>query len=173
MSAVTSFTVRLGLFVSSYFPAFLIIAILFYRRDWRVALLAVFAGVAGCLALWLTLRHLRSLVPNALEVKSCRRQDTEAMTYVVSYVVPFLFGILESPESMVAFLVFFVWIGILYANSNMIHINPMLNLFRYQICQIETDQKRTLTLIARRDVHPGDTISAVAAGGGVYLRVGP
>jgi len=163
--------IRWLLFVSSYFPAFLIVSILFIRRDLRIALAALAVGVAGCAALWLVLRHLRSVGPKPLTIQACKPQGTEAMTYVVTYVIPFAFGVLEGPESALAFIVFFFFIGVLYVNSSLIHVNPMLNVFRYQIHQVEVQGGLTVTVISRRHLQPGHEIDAVDAGGGVFLHI--
>lgn len=168
--SVLNTTLRFLLFVSSYFPAFLIIAILYRRRHPGVAIAALAIGLAGCAGLAAVLRYLRSLVPKSVQVVRCSRQDAEAMTYVVSYVVPFLFGVLEGPDSAVAFGVFFLVIGILYANSNMIHINPMLNVVGYRIYQVETGAL-PVTLISRYPILPGGRIDAVDAGGEIFLHV--
>jgi hypothetical protein len=152
---------RFGLFVSSYFAAFLIIFILYLRRNPVLAWAALAFGLFGCLALLVVLWYLKSLIPQPLKVESCLRQDTEAMTYVVSYVVPFLSGITEGAEPALAFGVFFVVIGILYVNSNMIHINPMLNLMGYRIYRLEVQGRPPASLVTRQRVRPGATVTAV------------
>lgn len=163
-------SVRWLLFVSSYLPAFLIIAILYSRRSLWVSLAVAAVGVAGCGALLMVLAYLRSQLSQPLTIQRCHHPDTEAMTYVVTYVIPFVFGVLEGPESAVAFFVFFVFIGVLYVNSGLIHINPMLNLFRYQIHKAEAQGGVPVTVISRRHLVPGQTIDAVDAGGGLYLQ---
>ena len=66
--------------------------------------------------------------------------------------------------------VFFLVIGILYVNSNLIHINPMLNLSGYHLYEISVESGATYSLITYREVIPGDTISAVKASNGIFLE---
>ena len=166
-----NFFFRFLLFVSSYFPAFLILFILLLRTFPWLAWAALGVGLAGLASLGVVLWYLSRQVPRELAVKACRRQDTEAMTYIVSYVVPFLSGLLEGRDSAIAFTVFFLVLGVLYANSNLIHINPMLNLAGYQIYQVELETvEGPVVLISRQRVAPRSTVRVASAGEDIYLR---
>ena len=163
---------RLLLFVSSYFPAFLILFILLMRTAAPMAFTALGIGLVGLAALGLVLWYLSRQNPRELEVCTCRRQDTEAMTYIVSYVVPFLSGLLQGRESAIAFTVFFLVLGVLYANSNLIHINPMLNLFGYQIYEAALKGGEAVVLISRQQVKAGSKVQVASAGSEIFLRTG-
>lgn len=174
MEAVSSvsFLFRFLLFVSSYFPAFLILFILLLGSFPWLAWTALGVGLVGLAALAVVLRYLSRQVPRELVVKKCRRQDTEAMTYILSYVVPFLSGMLEGRDSALAFTVFFLVLGVLYANSNLIHINPMLNLACYQIYQVEFEAEVPVILISRGRAVPGSKVRVASAGEDIFLRTG-
>ena len=161
---------RFGLFVSSYFPAFLILTILLWRRNLVLALAAIGVGAFGCAALWVVMSFLKSLGTGPLLVESCSRSDTEATTYVVSYVIPFLFGVAKGGESTIAFGVFFVVLGILYVNTNMIHVNPMLNLIGFRIYRLEVRGRPAVSLITRQRIQPGQALQAVNVDEEIFVQ---
>ena len=163
---------RFLLFVSSYFPAFLILFILLLDTFPWLAWTALGVGLLGLVALALVLGYLSRQNARTLTVQACRSQGTEAMTYFINYVVPFLSGLLESRNSAIAFIVYFIVLGILYTNSNLIHINPMLNLAGYQIYQVEFEKDVPVALISRGRVAPNATVRVASAGDDICLRTG-
>lgn len=171
MGPTVNFIFRFLLFVSSYFPAFAIVCILYWPKNRLVSFIAIGTGLLGLIALALSMLFLSSLQSLPIIPNRWRRQDTETMTYVVSYVIPFLVGGLKGTESAIAFGIFFVVIGILYANSNMVHINPMLNLVGFHLYQVEPKDSQSIILISRRGILPGYAINAVSAGNDIYLEV--
>lgn len=162
---------RFLLFVSSYFPALLILFFLQLDANPWIAFGSVGIGCVGLLGLAATLAFLRRLAPRWIEVERRRGQESEVMSYVVTYLIPFVTGMLESDESALAFLVFFVVIGLLYSNSNMIQINPMLNLAGYRVYRIEGKDSDPTFLLTRRRAPRGERIAVVPMGEDIFLEV--
>ncbi len=71
------------------------------------------------------------------------------MSYIVTYIIPFLSVAFSDWQQAVALAVFFIILGFLYVNSDMIHINPTLNFFLYRLYEVTLEDGSTYSLIAR------------------------
>ena len=93
------------------------------------------------------------------------------MSYIASYLLPFVTFPLDKPEQIAALLVFIGVLLILYINSNMIYINPMFNLVGYHLYEItiQSDQMSHY-LIARQGIKPDKMLYFVEIGDNVYLE---
>lgn len=167
-----SILTRILLFLSSYFPLTVIFFCLLLGKNRPLAIAILGVGGLGLLGISVYFRLSRRLNPTRITVASVQRRDAEAMSYIVSYIIPFLAMPFQSLEEALSLGVFFFVIGILYVNSNMIHINPMLNLSGYHLFEISVNSGATYSLITRREVIRGDTVSAVKASNGIFLEVG-
>lgn len=166
-----SILTRILLFLSSYFPLTVIFFCLLLGKNRPLAIAILGVGGLGLLGISIYLRLARRLSPTRITVASVQRRDAEAMSYIVSYIIPFLAMPFQSLEEALSLGVFFFVIGILYVNSNMIHINPMLNLSGYHLYEVSVESGATYSLITHREVILGDTISAVKASNGIFLEV--
>ena len=66
--------------------------------------------------------------------------------------------------------IFFVIIGIIYVNSNMIHINPVLTVFGYHIYEIATKNESNYTLISRRRIMKNEKLNVVVIGDYILME---
>ena len=167
---MASIPVRFLLFLSSYFPlALIFFCLLVSKYRWQaVAILAV--GIIGLIGMVVYLRVANRLAPIKIIVAGLQRRDAEAMSYIVSYVIPFLAIPFSRWEQAVALGIFFVVLGILYVSSNMIHINPMLNLAGFHLYEITLKDGGIHSLISRRRIVRGETLSVVKAGADILLE---
>ncbi len=55
-------------------------------------------------------------------------RDGDVMSYIVTYLLPFLAVKLNDPTDLISIGIVFIVIGLLYVNSNMIHTNPVINI---------------------------------------------
>jgi hypothetical protein len=166
-----SFLIRVLLFLSSYFPLGLIFFVMLIGTKPILAWSFLSAGILGVLGLALYLAVTRRLNPLSVEVLTVTRRDGEAMSYVVTYLLPFLGAPFGSIEQGIGLAIFFVVLAVLYINSDMIHINPTLNLVGFHVYEVELANGEVQSLIARRRPRKGQRIATVAAGEGVLLEV--
>jgi hypothetical protein len=164
---------RLLLFLSSYFPLTVIFFVLFLTKNRTVAILVLTMGVVGLIGIALYLHTARRLNPTSVKVASLQRRDAEAMSYIVTYIIPFLAIPFQTLAEALSLGVFFFVLGVLYVNSNMIHINPTLNLSGYRLYEITLETGAVHSLITRRVVVRGDMVKVVKAGEGILLEVTP
>jgi hypothetical protein len=162
---------RILLFLSSYVPLCAIFAVLLWEEHFFYALAAIGIGVASLVGLTLYLRSVQRLGAKPVTVEEVSRQDSEAMSYIVTYLLPFLGLAFSNWRQGVALAIFFLMLGFLYVNSNMIHINPMLNAFRYHLYEVTLSDGSVRTLIARRRrVNRGSTIRVIQVGDDLIIE---
>lgn len=154
---------RVLLFFSSYFPLLVIIGILFATKNWIVTLVIITFGLLAVLELWRYLHdRQRNQQHSFTKILDYHRRDSEAMSYIASYVVPFASFALDTLPQILALAIFIMVLLVLYVNSNMIYINPMLNLVGYHLYEIEIEHSsHSHYYLARKRLARGEIIHFV------------
>lgn len=166
-----SLLIRLLLFLSSYFPLAVIFFVLLRNAKPLVAWSLLALGLIGLVGMVLYFLAVRRLNPLRVQISSISRRDGEAMSYIVTYLLPFLAAPFGDFDQAVGLAVFFGVLAVLYVNSDMIHINPMLNLLGYHIYDVELENGEVRSLIAKRRIRRGQQAAVVSAGSDVLLEV--
>lgn len=161
---------RLLLFLSSYFPLSLIFFVILVHEHRNIASGILAVGVGGLLWMLLYLRKAQALGGVQVKIAAFQRRDAEAMAYIVTYIIPFLVIPFHGWKEGIALAIFFVVLGILYVNSNMIHINPMLNLFGYHLYEITAEDGGVHSLLARRTIRHRESVTVVKLGDEILLE---
>lgn len=158
------------LFVSSYFPLWFVVFILYVKEHpfGSAGLLTV--AVVSVVWMLLYLRKTQQLNSHAVSVARAKRCDHEALSYIVSYLLPFLALPAEGWQKITAMGVFYVLLGFLYVNTDMIHINPTLLLAKYRIYEIETVGGGTRCVIARNRLVSNSTVRLVDIDDGLAVE---
>ena len=84
--------------------------------------------------LFLYIARARRLSPTTVETTSVQPKSGEVMSYVVTYLIPFLDFDLGKTEDMVALLILLVVLAVIYINSNMVTVNPVLSSWEATTC---------------------------------------
>jgi hypothetical protein len=169
--------------VSSYAPLFVLCA--FSQKDnivlggerilgfheLSLALLGLaFLGIISAVGI---IYFTKQLPTTSIHTVKANTNNQDTISYLVTYIVPFIGLSFDSRASIVANTLLVIFIGVLYIQSNMIYLNPMLTILGYHLYRIEVagaiDQK---VLIARNLPKKSDRLDAVVLGNGVYLRHG-
>jgi hypothetical protein len=162
--------IRFLLFLSSYFPLALIFFFLFFNHRPRLAASILSVGTLGLIGMAIYLRYAQKIGAFKVKVAAVQRRDGDAMSYIVSYVIPFMSVPFSGWEQGVALSIFFVVLSILYVNSNMIHINPMLNLAGYHLYEVTLEDGGVHSLISNRRVARGQPLSVIKIGEDILLE---
>jgi hypothetical protein len=162
--------VRLLLFLSSYFPLSIVFFLLTFEHHCRIAASILTSGILGVVGMSAYLRLVQRLAPFNVRVEQIQRRDGDAMSYIVTYLIPFIAVPFSAWQESVALLIFFLVLALLYVHSNMIHINPMLNLIGYHLYEITLDDGSVRTLLTRRRIHRADTMSVVTIDDDILLE---
>ncbi len=141
---------RTLLFISSYFPLLMIFTLQNWKTHGFWSLIPAVIGAASLLGLAAFIHFVSTTSPRIQQVVQVQSKDTEVMAYIISYVFPFLGLNFDDIMNVVSLSIFFAILGLIYINSNMIHINPTLNIFGYHIYEIETSSGSTQTVISHK-----------------------
>jgi hypothetical protein len=163
--------VRLVLFLSSYAPLDLILAIRLYHEYRTASLVLLAIAVVSAAALFVCVRFSLKLSSHPLLAAEARSKDGDTMSYIVTYILPFLDAPSGDVSKALSLMILLAVIGILYVNSNMIYTNPLLNLVGYHVFEVETDTGKVSMLVTKRQyVARGSAMSVVSLGDYVVLE---
>jgi hypothetical protein len=91
-----------------------------------------------------------------LAVAHARPQDGEVLAYIATYLIPFLGLDLSKRDDVVVLCGFLLVLMVVYINSSMLFVNPLLSIAGYHSFDVEDPDGHSYTLIARRrDLEPG------------------
>lgn len=144
---------RVGLFISSYAPLFLILAVRF-TQTWLVALCGLLAAAGVAMAIWILWSHgAASSAP--LEITDVDDGGEQAASYLITYLLPFVAVDEPSVREVIAYGIFIIVGALVYVRSDMQVVNPLFYVLRRRILKVKTRNGRILYAIARRRLLPG------------------
>jgi hypothetical protein len=188
--------VKITLFLSSYFPLWIIfLATLVYSYHDNLFLVNADAkdptseyfvrngavlSAAGFLLFiaFFPLGILKGLITETLsgtnsdtiKILSKEEMTSEYMLYVVTYVFPFLTSNLFDPSTGIPLTGLMVTLSLIYIRANLFHVNPTLMLLGYRLFKV-SDGPNTYYLLSRRDfVYNNLTIKAHSLSGIIYIE---
>jgi hypothetical protein len=104
---------------------------------------------------------------NLVWLKDVKNKNSEAIGYIATYIIPFLFQSFDSFYEIVSVLFLLLIIYRIYINSNMILINPILS-FRYALFEIEYEWNgrkcNGLAVSPRKYLHEDSTVKLYEIG---------
>lgn len=160
MNDGTGFLTKPLMFLSSYAPLMLILAIRFDECLLRVAcvLLAVL-GVAG-LRVFMGLQHDPPEQRGRHTLVEVRHAGEGASSYLAGYLLPFVTISNPTATDLLAYLGFFVVAYVVTTRTGIIQVNPTLFLFGYRIDSIidDRDTQRYLLSRTKERVTAGTTV---------------
>jgi hypothetical protein len=144
-------------------------------RGWRdsryLAIGLTVVAVVAVLVLFVFLRTARKLAADRIKVDSVASRDGDAMSYIVTYLLPFLAVKLNDVTDVGSLGMVLLVIAILYVNSNMIYTNPVLNIAGYHVFEIHDADGKTTALICKRTyIRTGSEIDVISLGDYVLLE---
>lgn len=161
---------RILLFLSSYAPLLTILAV----RHWEFQAAAVILlSLALLSVVWLLVfvRAAMELAPTTIEVSRASPRDGDVVSYIVSYLLPFLGIDFSKLEDVLSLVILFVVIALLYVHSNLIYVNPLLAGLGYHLIEIEEVNGKISILLSKRPyVRPGVRLRVIPAGNLINLE---
>lgn len=161
---------RFSLFIVSYLPLFFIVcftqlynfsaylnwggfsfeALSIFIKYFGAVTVIIFLSVIGVCGLYLLLKNVkrRCLVSGRkAKIIDIENKNSESITYLFTYLIPFVFQDLTSFTNVISITVLLTVTFLIYANSNMVLINPTISM-RYTLYQvayvdIESGKNRT------------------------------
>jgi hypothetical protein len=112
--------------------------------------------------------------PHNVTVTRVESRGAELTSYIVTYLLPFVAVSFSDLATTVSLAILLGVIAILYVQSNLIHINPLLNILGYHLFEAEIEGGKSTALISRNKyVRGGSTIEVVSLGDYVVMEVKP
>lgn len=153
---------RIAMFISSYWPLELIFVVQYWGKQDVIAFTSLALCILGPLALagilWST---IRDKVPVKEQVVESRLRGDEVMGYIAGYLLPFLATNLTDLRQLLSAAVFLGVLGYLYVTTDMLYINPALNLIGYRVYEVTFEGQRVHPLISRKRPRQGDAVEVV------------
>ena len=162
------FIVRCQLFLSSYAPLFVILAIRFHGA----ALKAVCAGLAAAglayllVVVWILPRRAQ---PREYPVASADDASGEVAGYLATYLVPFVTVPSPTAADLAGYCILVIVVLAIFTRSELARINPTLYLLGWRVAAIGTGQY-SYYLVCRHLPRPGTTIEAARVAGLLIRR---
>lgn len=151
--------VNWSLFLSSYSPLLGIFAIRLSEkhpgRAVGIALLAFIFAVNVALLL------RRRLGTRDFHIESLTSGAGELTAYIATYLLPFLVVSDVGWRDLVSYALLIFIIGLVSTREGLLHINPLLAIFRWRVSTITTADGATYYLLSRRRVGAGTVVRSV------------
>jgi hypothetical protein cdifA_08257 len=154
-----SIITRTIMFISSYFPLYIIIIILYFSKLFKglmekniliiiftilLVLLIVFSAVS--IILLKKGQAIREKVISNLE-----NPDDTVLSYIMTYIIPLVTNGDNSNEVYIVNVILFVLIGYIYLRLNLIYLNPLWAIFGYLIYR-DSNRGIVITNISREEL---------------------
>lgn len=162
---------RSMLFFSSYAPLFTILAIRNWANRWIAGTLLLLTVVSiGWLLAFI--HHVRTLTAVTIEVVRATSRDGDIVSYIVSYLLPFLAIDFTRTADLLSLGVLLLVIALLYVHSNLIYVNPLLAALGYHLIEAEESSGKVVIMLSKRPyIRPGSRVRAIPAGDLLSLEV--
>lgn len=95
-------------------------------------------------------------------------QNYEHLTFLTTYIIPFLRVKLEGRDILVTILLLII-IGAIFVKTNLFYKNPTLALLGYKLYKTDTENSQNLIFISKDDLKLGDTIHHIHLHNNVYF----
>lgn len=161
---------RLVLFLSSYIPLWVIFAVVTWQEKRTLALSFGAVAVLSFIGAVLYLRLVQHLAGIDMSVGIIRRKDSDTMSYIASYIIPFAATPFDKIDQIIALAIFLVVLCAVYINSSMIHVNPLLSLMGYNLYEIEDAEGNLYFLMSKRNLRRGEVVRGIDLANNIFLE---
>ncbi|MFC4172477.1 hypothetical protein ACFOYU_10435 [Microvirga sp. GCM10011540] len=161
---------RIILFLSSYIPLWVIFAIMTLRERPYLGAFFIVLAVASLLGTLLYMRLVQQLQGIGMQIGIIRRKDSDTMSYIASYVIPFAATAFSDVEQVASLAIFLGVLCVVYVNTGMIHINPVLSILGYNLYEIEDQNGNSYFLMSKRRLRRGDDVTAIDVAESIFVE---
>jgi hypothetical protein len=164
-----------ALFLSSYSPAMLILAVRSIDHSWPLFWISLGVSVVSAAAFFLFLQVARRGGPFRARIDDVEPRDAELAAYVATYLLPFVVVFGATLQDVVALGLFLLFIGLLWINSGMVYLNPLLTLAGYHVYIVEMSAvgggtvPRSFLVTHQARLRKGDRVEPDEIATGVYI----
>ncbi|MBL8019715.1 MAG: hypothetical protein JNM27_08635 [Leptospirales bacterium] len=147
--------VRVSLFIVSYAPLFILVIVkqtalalstfsmcadpMTWAIPFAMPAFLLLLICFGSVSTFLTLRNLETLTlsnGDIATIKSMNNKNSESISYIGTYILPFLFEDFSSVKNIISFVFLLYVIYRIYIKSSLMLVNPFVNI-KYHIFEVE------------------------------------
>jgi len=169
--------VKLGLFLSSYLPLFLIFAI----RNWPNSLanfilgfVVIYSSVWAAI-IWLT----KKTTLDSYKVLKADNKAKDALSYLIPYIISFISFDLTKWQDISSIFILLAILFVVSMHSELIYINPVLYFLKYRVYDVEVckpylgceNSINKIILITKREIKKDTNISVRDLEGNIMIEV--
>ena len=148
------------MFVSSYAPLLVVFALLDSFGRGVPSIVCLVLAAIGALGLAVVLRIGKSINPRVVALTDTQSRDSEAIAYVVTYLLPFVGFQATTGRERVALLIFFGLLALLYIRSGLFYVNPLLSAVGYHLFAAQHEGRSIMLMSKRRSVTSSTELKA-------------
>ena len=161
---ITQMAGRSRLFVASYAPLFLILAVRFDSLPLRLACFGIFLVGAG--DAWIITHRARTKhLSVEITVTRCEDVGAEVSGYLASYLLPFVTAPNPTSRDLLAYGLFLLVALVVYVRSDLVRVNPSFYLLGYRVLRVTLHSGANRYLLTRREPQLEETIRVVDVAG--------
>ncbi|MBU1598430.1 MAG: hypothetical protein KKE98_08365 [Nanoarchaeota archaeon] len=127
--------VKIFLFLSSYAPLFLILGIKNYFSIPLVIIMIALILISLLFLVYVT-KKASKMSGDYKSIVDAKDKSHQYLEYIIAYIIPFLGFNPNNVADMIALIIVFIIIGILYIRSDLIYMNPVLNFLGYKMFKV-------------------------------------
>jgi hypothetical protein len=150
-----------SMFISSYAVLFALVGLRLDSGPARIIafLVAAYGLLVALFAVFITPRAVAADPPKT--VVALEDRGAEVAGYLVAYVLPFVMAPNPSASELIAYLAFLSVVGVIYARSSLLYLNPTIYLLckRTVALKFDSADRRWMMVITSRDLRVGDLVS--------------
>lgn len=148
--------VKFSLFISAYTPLFLIIILKYidfnFINPCSITIILIYSiPIIISNLIWIIIFKItKEWTKQTFTVKKSVDRTSDALNYVIAYIIAFIGFQFIKWQDWVSFIILLIVICFIYINSNLIFVNPLLNVFGYKIYDIEVEEGGNIILITKK-----------------------
>jgi len=142
------------LFLSSYAPLFLILGIRSWSSNTVEGIAFVALGLVSIGGSAAVIRAVDTIEPSPMHVVSASSKSGETTGYLVTYVLPFLSLGTSSPADILSLAVLLVTFGLVFINSDLVLVNPVIAVMGFRLFEVEVPNGVTYLIIGKSPYPP-------------------
>lgn len=127
------------LFITAYLPLSIIMLIKYYRAGTIVMLTTGFLLLLSFICCFIVIQILEETEKTEgkiYEVVTIEDQSQLSLNYLFTYIIPFITMTLDDISNLITIGIFIFITMVIYVNSNLLYMNPFLNICGYSILKV-------------------------------------
>lgn len=131
-------------------------------------MVSIFLLFLGLWHYWHFAYILKGATKNPKKITKIEDQNYEHLTFLTTYIIPFLRVKLEGRDLLITILLLVI-IGAIFVKTNLFYKNPTLALLGYKLYKVDTVKMSNLIFVSKDDLNLGDEVHYIHLHNNVYF----